>query len=253
MKASRRSPRLWGSPMFADRRILAVVPARGGSTGIKLKNLREVGGVPLVTRAANVALALDFIDRAVLSTDHPEIARVGAAAGLEVPFMRPEALSGPTIGDWDVLVHALHEMERLDGATYEVVVMLQPTSPSRTPEHVRSTVERLVEGGFDAVWTVSETDSKGHPLKQHVIGEGGELSLYDPAGAAIVARQQLKPVYHRNGIAYAVTRQCLVEQKTIRGKRTGALVIEGPVANIDTELDLAFADFLLARQGGDGA
>jgi CMP-N-acetylneuraminic acid synthetase len=73
------------------------------------------------------------------------------------------------------------------------------------------------------------------------------LSLYDPAGAAIVARQQLAPVYHRNGIAYAITRECLLDQKTIRGRRTGAVVTKGPVANIDTEIDLAWAEFLLSR------
>lgn len=233
--------------MFADKRVLAVVPARGGSTGIRLKNLRQVGGVPLVARAGHVVQALDFVDRAVVSTDHDEIARVAKTAGLDVPFMRPEHLSGPAVGDWDVLVHALSEMERLDGCSYQIVIMLQPTSPLRSQEQVRQAVALLVEGGHDAVWTVSETDSKAHPLKQLVLSGDGSLALYDPQGASVVARQQLKPVYHRNGIAYAMTRSCLVDQKTISGRRTAGLVIEGPVANIDSELDLEWAEFLLAR------
>ncbi len=235
--------------MFAGRRVLAVVPARGGSRGIPLKNLRTVGGVSLVARAGHVAASLDFVDRAVVSTDHEEIARVAVEAGLAAPFRRPEHLSGPTIGDWDVLTHALGEMEERDGARYDIVVMLQPTSPLRTAGQVRDTVSLLVDGGYDAVWTVSETDSKAHPLKQLVLREGGQLDYYDPAGARIVARQQLEPVYHRNGIAYAMTRDCLVEQKTIMGARTAGLRIDGPVANIDTELDLAWAEFLLARSG----
>ncbi|MET0483331.1 MAG: acylneuraminate cytidylyltransferase family protein [Aestuariivirgaceae bacterium] len=230
--------------MHSDRRILAVVPARGGSTGVKLKNLRTVGGVPLVVLAARIALATPLIDRAVLSTDHPDIAEAGRAAGLAVPFMRPEALSGPRVADWDVLVHALTETERQDGVRYDVVVMLQPTSPGRRVEHVRATIEALVEGGHDAVWTVSETDSKAHPLKQLTIDPQGRLDYYDPAGAAIIARQQLEPVYHRNGIAYAITRQCLLEQKSIKGARTGAVVIADRLVNIDTEFDLTLANFL---------
>jgi len=233
--------------MYEGRRVLAVVPARGGSKGVKLKNLRPVGGVPLVALAGRVAAQCDFIDRAVVSTDHDEIARVAEQSGLLAPFRRPDSLSGDRIGDWDVLTHALQEMETRDGVTYDIVLMLQPTSPSRTPAHVRDCVQKLVSGGFDSVWTVSETDSKGHPLKQFVIAPDEAMDYYDPAGTQIIARQQLKPVYHRNGIAYAITRQCLVEQKSIKGARCGALVIAGNVINIDTEYDLALADFLLAR------
>jgi len=233
--------------MLDGKRILIVVPARGGSQGVKLKNLREVGGMPLVAIAGRVARALDFADRAVVSTDHEEIGRVAEESGLAAPFRRPENLSGPVIGDLEVLTHALQEMEQQDGVAYDVVVMLQPTSPGRTAEQVRRTVETLLRGGFDAVWTVSETDSKAHPLKQLTVGKDGRLGYYDPAGANVVARQQLQPVYHRNGIAYAFTRACLLDQKNIMGARTGAVVIEGPVANIDTELDLDWANFLLGR------
>ncbi|HSO48740.1 MAG TPA: hypothetical protein VLQ68_12510, partial [Rhizobiaceae bacterium] len=157
-------------------------------------------------------------------------------------------LSGDRIGDWDVLEQALRAMEAQDGVTYDIILMLQPTSPGRTAAHVEQTLRKLVEEDFDAVWTVSETDSKAHPLKQLVVGPGGVLDYYDPRGAAIVARQQLVPVYHRNGLAYAITRQCLVEQGTIKGARTGAVIAEGNLPNIDTELDLEWAEFLLARE-----
>lgn len=233
--------------MFEGRRVLVVVPARGGSKGVKLKNLREVGGVPLVARAGHVAKALPYVDRAIVSTDHEGIAKVAEEAGLAVPFLRPEDISGAIISDWQVLIHALTEMERIDATTYDVVIMLQPTSPGRTPEHVTATMEHLIKGGFDAVWTLSETDSKAHPLKQLNISAEGGLSYYDPAGARIIARQQLTPVYHRNGIAYAITRQCLVEQQSIMGAKPGAVVVEGNLPNIDTELDLDWANFLIAR------
>jgi CMP-N-acetylneuraminic acid synthetase len=233
--------------MFADRRVLAVVPARGGSQGIKLKNLRPVGGVPLVALVGGVVRQLECVDRAVVSTDHPEIARVAREAGLDAPFLRPESLSGPLVSDLEVLSHALAELERIDGTRYDLVLMLQPTSPGRRPEHVLQALRTLVEGGYDAVWTVSPTDSKAHPLKQLVIGDGGRLDFYDPAGARVVARQQLTPVFHRNGVAYVLTRECLLEQKALLGKKTGALVLEGEFANVDTEFDLELAEFLAAR------
>lgn len=235
--------------MFEGRRVLAVVPARGGSKGIPLKNLKTIGGVSLVARAGHVAKAVAAIDRAVVSTDHDGIAAEAERAGLVASFRRPESLSGPTIADWDVLHHALLTMERQDGVTYDMILMLQPTSPSRTPAHVERTMQALADGGFDAVWTVSETDSKSHPLKQLTVAAAGGLDYYDPAGSMIVARQQLQPVYHRNGIAYAFTRDCLVEQKTIKGRRTGAVIIDEPVANIDTELDLLWAEFLYRHSG----
>ncbi|HET8699889.1 MAG TPA: acylneuraminate cytidylyltransferase family protein [Gammaproteobacteria bacterium] len=228
--------------MIGNRRTLIVVPARGGSKGIRLKNLRTVGGVSLVALTGRVAAALPWVDRAVVSTDHEEIAAAAEAAGLAAPFRRPESLSGDRIGDLDVLLHALHEMERRDGVRYDVVVMLQPTCPLRRPEHVTATVEKLAAENLDAVWTVTETDLKMHPLKQLVVDANGLMTYYDRAGANIIARQQLQPVYHRNGAAYAIARECLVEQKSILGTRAGAVVIRDPLVNIDTPDDLAAAD-----------
>jgi CMP-N-acetylneuraminic acid synthetase len=235
--------------MIGDKRVLAVCPARGGSKGIPLKNLKPFLGVPLVARVGHLVSEIPMIDRAVVSTDHPEIARVAAEAGLAAPFLRPEEISGDRVSDARVLSHALLEVERLDDATYDIVVMLQPTSPLRGPEHVMDTIRMLADGGWDAVWTVSETDSKEHPLKQLTVNEG-LLDYYDPRGAEIIARQQLTPVYHRNGVAYAMTRRCLVENGSIKGERTGALVIHGHMVSIDTLWDLELAEFIHSRDEG---
>ena len=230
--------------MIQNKHILAVIPARGGSKGIKLKNLRDVNGISLVAWVGKVVKQVSIIDRAVVSTDHDEIAEAAAGAGLSVPFRRPPELSGDRISDLQVLTHALETMEKIDYQIYEIVVMLQPTSPMRRPEHVRQTINKLVDEDLDAVWTVSETDSKAHPLKQLTISETDNgLDYYDPKGAEIIARQQLKPVYHRNGVAYAITRSCLLEQKTIKGEKSGALIIDDIIVNIDTELDIELANY----------
>jgi CMP-N-acetylneuraminic acid synthetase len=223
--------------MIGHQRILAVVPARGGSKGVPMKNLRTVHGVSLVALTARVIKALPWVDRAVISTDHEKIAAEAESLGLSAPFRRPESLSGDRVSDLDVLAHALQEMERQDECRFDVVVMLQPTCPLRRPEHVTATVEKLVRERLDAVWTVTPSDLKLHPLKQLVLNEDGRLVFYDPAGAGIIARQQLTPVYHRNGAAYAVTRQCLLEQRALLGERSSAVVIAEELISIDTPED----------------
>lgn len=233
--------------MYDNKSVLAVVPARGGSKGIKLKNLREIRGRSLVNIVATVIAQLDFIDFAVCSTDHEAIARDAEQAGLAAPFRRPEYLSGDRIGDLEVLTHALQESERINNTTYDLVLMLQPTSPLRKPEHVAQAVQRFLAGSYDALWSVSRTDAKGHPLKQLVI-KGDLLDYYDQDAGKIVARQQLSNVYHRNGVVYVISRSCLLEKQSTKGARCGYLVVEDETANIDVELDLAWAEFLV-REG----
>ncbi len=91
--------------------------------------MRSLNGVPLVALVGRVIQQLDYIDRAVVSTDHPEVARIAKESGLDVPFMRPESISGDIVSDWEVLHHALMATEEDDNKTYDIIVMLQPTSP----------------------------------------------------------------------------------------------------------------------------
>jgi len=230
--------------VYKNQRTLAVVPARGGSKGVHLKNLHPLCGKPLLAYTADVIHQLAYFDRAVVSTDHQQIAQVAREHNLSVVY-RPEELSGDRIGDWDVLDHALREAEREDGVLYDVVVMLQPTSPLRKAEHDRATIEKCVDGNWDAVWTVSPTDLKYHPLKALIIDENGAMDLYDARGKQIIARQQLQPVYHRNGVAYALTRDCILNQKTIMGANWSAVVIEEPQISIDTLEDFAKVEKLM--------
>lgn len=235
--------------MLEGKRILAVVPARGGSKGIPLKNIKTIGGIPLVGIVGNVVKDCSFIDRCVVSTDHDEIAQTAKKYGIDAPFMRPKDISGDRIADLPVLRHALAATESNDGQHYDIIMMLQPTSPMRNVAHLERTIRQLIENRLDATWTVSETDSKGHPLKQLTISTDGLLDYYDPAGAHIIARQQLSPVYHRNGVAYALTRECLLDPAdSLLGKKTGAVIIEELMANIDTPFDLEFAEYIAARQ-----
>jgi CMP-N-acetylneuraminic acid synthetase len=233
--------------MYKGRRVLSVIPARGGSKGIALKNLQRVAGEPLVTRAARVSRAVAAVDCTVVSTDHEEIAAAAIAGGAQAPFRRPPEISGDQIADHPVLLHALNEMERHTSSRFDIVLMLQPTSPMRTPAHIEAALELLVSRDADALWSLSPTDAKQHPLKQHVVRDG-VLDYYDPRAGQIVARQQLERLYHRNGLVYAFTADFLRGSSTIKAQRTAALISDEPVVNIDTKFDLELAEFVLSRR-----
>lgn len=227
--------------MIDNRRVLAVVPARGGSKGLPGKNLRTIRGIPLVALAGYVAGQVTEIDRAVVSTDSPEIAQIAEQAGLSAPFVRPTEIAGDLIGDVDVLIHALLATEAFDGCQYDIIVMLQPTSPLRSANDVRACIEMLAANDAESVWSVSPSDKKYHPLKQLRVN-GGRLSYYDSRGPTIIARQQLDDLYTRNGVAYVLSRACLVERRALMGERAFACVTESPQVSIDTAADLAVAE-----------
>lgn len=234
--------------MIGNKRVLAIVPARGGSKGVKLKNIRKLNDIPLIGWVAKVINNISYIDRSVVSTDHNDIASIAEQYGLSVPFRRPDSLSGDMIGDADVLTHALVEMEKLDGVIYDIIIMLQPTSPMRKVSHIKDSIELFVEEGADSLWTLSETDSKGHPFKQHLINNG-EIDYYDQNAVNIVARQQLSTTYHKNGVAYIISRHCLLNKKSIKGDKCIPYIIDDIVINIDTEFDLDMAQFFMSKYG----
>lgn len=233
--------------MRSGQRILVVLPARGGSKGIPLKNLHPVAGKPLLSHTADLIRELDWVDRAVVSTDHLLIRQTALESGLDVPFMRPPELSGDRIGDIEVLSHALEATEADDGQRYDILIMLQPTSPLRRAEQVTAALDKLIDEELDSVWTVSPTDLKAHPLKQLSIGADGRLDFHDPRGAQIIARQQLEPVYHRNGVAY-VLRRAVLERGQLMGTRAGALVIDEAQISIDTLEDIQRVEVALGQR-----
>jgi CMP-N-acetylneuraminic acid synthetase len=232
-------------------KVLAIVPARGGSKGIRLKNLRVVAGQSLLARTLALASSLPEISHICVSTDHPDI----KAAALEFDGVtvvdRPEELSGDRVADSPVLKHALEATDALLDMRFDIVLMLQVTSPLRDARDIRECLEALANDNGDAAWTVSATELHFHPLKQLVVDDAGNMDLYDSRGLEIVARQQLTPVFHRNGSCYALRRDFLMSSDTLFSPgRSKAIISEGVRVNIDTEEDLTLAEELLAERSG---
>lgn len=239
-----------GQEMSDFGRVLAVVPARGGSKGIPLKNLKPLGGKTLLARTLELALEIPELAEICVSTDHQQI----KAAAHEYPTVRvvdrPEKLSGDCVADAPVLQHAVTQMESLVDVRFDTVVMLQVTSPLRTTKDIYSCLELISSSQCDAVWSVSPTALHYHPLKQLLIGDGSKLLLYDDKGLAIVARQQLDPVFHRNGCCYALRRDFLMATETLYSKNSSRTIVsEGPRVNIDDESDLLVAERELSQRG----
>lgn len=224
--------------MYKSHNILSIIPARGGSKGIKLKNLRKINGISLIGHVAKCINKSTIIDKSVVSTDHEGIKIEALNHNLHVPFKRPSFLSGDFVSDLQVLTHALVETEKIDLCQYEYVVMLQPTSPLRTIDIVEAAIKKCVDEKFDSVWSVSKIDLKFHPLKQLTIKNNKLLKLYDQMGSRIVARQQLDTTYYRNGAVYVFSRDCILKVKTILSENSGYIITDIPQISIDTEDDI---------------
>ncbi len=205
-----------------SHKILAVVPARGGSKGIPGKNLRKIAGISLVGRAGLITQELPWLDAAVISTDDTEIAEEGEKFGLAAPFLRPADLSGDAAKSDDAWRHAWLEAETYYETEFQISVLLEPTSPLRSATDVTKTVETLIRTGSQSAITVSETPDHYAPEKLFVLREGN-VDFYVQSGRDISRRQQLPSYYNRNGICYAMWREQLMNGEPIIGKNCAAV------------------------------
>lgn len=228
-------------------RVLAIVPARGGSKGVPGKNVRKLAGRTLLDYTALAARDSGVIDRLVLSTDSAEIADAGRRAGMEVPFMRPSALAQDDTPMVPVVQHAIDALAA-GGWTTEVIVLLQPTSPLRRPSHVRDAVTMLQETKADSVVSVIELPR--HLSPDYVMRiEDGVLRPFLDDGARVTRRQDARPAYSRDGTVYACWRTTLERFGDIYGERCQPLMLDAADSlSIDSLADWAEAERRLAQR-----
>ena len=223
------------------------MPARSGSKGIPCKNIAKINGIPLVGLVGNVVKEIDCIDYAILSTDSSDIANLGKAYDLQVPFLRPKSLSEDDSLSVDVWHHAWLEAEKITGKIFDISLFLEPTSPLRKAKDLYAAMDKLILEDASSVITVSISSAHSTPEKTILVDEHGLLGLYINNGTDFSIRQKIPNYYHRNGICYAAKRETIIRDKVIITPKTFALVIERVVVNIDEPIDLIFAEFLLSR------
>jgi CMP-N-acetylneuraminic acid synthetase len=226
-------------------RVLGLIPARGGSKGVPRKNIRFLGGKPLMQYTAETAHAARLLSRIVLSTDDEEIAEIGRKCLLEVPFMRPPALAADATPSLLVVQHAL-EWLGSRGDVFDAVCLLQPTHPFRQPGDIDACITLLGESGADSVVTVLPVPPEHNPHWVFFSGPDGTLRLSTGETTLIPRRQDLPPAFHREGSVYVTRRDVVLKGGSLLGGRViGYPVDPGKSVNIDTQEDWARAEEML--------
>jgi CMP-N,N'-diacetyllegionaminic acid synthase len=226
--------------------VLGIVPARAGSKGVADKNLRPLAGRTLLDYVGAAARKSGAIDRLVLSTDSEAIAAAGRAAGLDVPFLRPESLAQDDTPMLPVMRHAIEHVMSA-GWTPEYVVLLQPTSPLRRAKHIDDALSLLTTARADSVVTVVEVPKHLSPDYVMKIDDGA-LRPFLPEGARVTRRQDVRPAFYRDGTVYAFRRDTLDRFGNIYGDRCLPLVIDARDSlSIDSPEDWAEAQRRLEK------
>ena len=235
--------------MKEQPKVLAIIPARGGSKGVKGKNIAPLNGVPLIGYTIQAAQGSRLLTRTIVSTDSELIAGIARSLGGDVPFLRPEEFATDTSPTAPVVLHAIDFLEQ-QGETYDYVALLQPTSPLRTTEDIDTAIQLLTDHSeAQSVVSVAKLDDP-HPMKVQKISVEGYLLPFIDGAPRQVRRQDLPPVYRWNGVIYVARIPTLRAQegKLVLDPCLPYVMPEERSVNIDTPMSLQFADFLLSSR-----
>ena len=205
--------------MINGKRVLAIVPARKGSKGLPLKNIRPLGGKPLLAWPIAAARASGHVDRTIISTDDQGFADIALEHGAEAPFLRPEALASDTAPSIDFILHALDTLEA-EGDVYDYLVLLEPTSPLTEGADVDAALRALEAADADAIVGVTALETN-HPAFAVRKQGDGRIEPLQPGGfAAMPRRQDLEPVFGLDGSLYISTVEALRRERSFCHART---------------------------------
>lgn len=230
-------------------KVLAIIPARGGSKGIPKKNIKRLGNFPLIVYSLLFAKHCPEITECIVSTDSEEIASVALQYGGKVPFLRPPELSQDDTPMFPVLYHGLTTMEQFTGYPYDYLVLLQPTAPFRLPEDISNALKKLQSvPEADGILTVNIPDF--NPLWVCVTEQNGFMSELFPLATHVNRRQDLPTVYRINGLLYIWKRQFILSNpyNFRQGKNLIFLVDSIRSVDIDTEEDFEKAEQLIQQR-----
>jgi len=228
-----------------NKKILFVIPARSGSKGITNKNIQICAGETLLRRAVKHCLEVDHEKRIIVSTDEFNYLQHCYDLSNFDHFLRPKYLSGDSIGDVEVLVHALHSAETTFKELYSCVVMIQPTCPLRLRKYTEDTINAVIHDDFDSSFTAHKVDSKYHPLKSLLKNPNGTASHYLSDGANVISRQELNQTYIRNGACYAIKPKILCTKKLLINSNQTKIVETKKLISIDTSSELHYCEKIL--------
>lgn len=227
--------------MYNEKKILALIPARGGSKGIKNKNIISLQGKPLIAYTIQAALESQFIDYVCVTTDSEQIAKVSRLFGASAPFLRPPELATDEAKTIDAVVHAINALERKN-KYFDVLVLLQPTQPLRTTEDIDLAIIEFFKHNTKALASVSPVDD--HPLLVRRIDEKGTLQPLLQRNSTC-RRQDLPPFFRINGCIYINNTSEINLETSFNDNEQSFLMSKEHSIDIDELSDLALAEYYL--------
>lgn len=230
--------------MIEDKKVLAIIPARGGSKGIPKKNIKPICGKPMITYTIEAAKECSYIDKVIVSTDNEEIADVSMHAGAIVPFLRPDELATDEAKTIDVVMHAIEFYERKD-ERYDIIILLQPTSPLRTGEDITKAVEYFMRKEQKSLLSVSEVSD--HPILIRQFNDNNELDKMIDEDST-VRRQDMKKYYRVNGAIYINSMSELNPKTSFNDNLMGYVLKKEHGLDVDEPEDIVLAEYYLSQK-----
>ncbi len=223
---------------------LAIIPARAGSKGVPQKNIKLLGGKPLIAYSIEAATESGLFSQIFVSTDSEEIAQVAIKYGANVPVLRPKELALDSTPTLPVITHAV-EYYRSIGEEFDAVCLLQPTSPFRTAKHIKEVFTIFNGGKYSSVMCAIEVPAKYNPHWVYK-EKDGKLQLFTGESEPISRRQELPKVYSKEGSVYLFSIETLATFNNIYGDNIGYYLMSDKSINIDTTEDWLKAEEYIA-------
>ena len=224
-------------------KLLAIIPARGGSKGVPRKNIKSLNGKPLIAYTIEAAKHSKYIDKTIVSTEDEEIKDISLEFGAEIPFLRPEELATDNAPTIDAILYTVNRLKEEYNYVPDYVCLLQCTSPLRNSKHINEAFIKLKKTNMDAI--VSICEAQINPYWSNVF-KGDKLDYFLEVGKTITRRQDLPEIYRINGAIYIVKTQILIESKTFEPENlTGYIMDESSSIDIDTDLDFKIAEVMI--------
>ncbi|MGN1205618.1 MAG: cytidylyltransferase domain-containing protein [Eubacterium sp.] len=229
--------------MIDKKKVLAIIPARGGSKGIPRKNVKAISGKPMIQYTIEAAKECKYIDKVIVSTEDEEIAHISMRAGAIVPFSRPEELATDEAKIIDVVLHAVEFYER-KAEHFDIIVLLQPTSPLRNAEDVTRALEYYIRKEQKSMLSVSEVSES--PILMRTFGEENKMEKIVSENND-VRGQDTKKYYRVNGAIYINKVSELTHETSFTDNEMGYVLTREHGIDINEPQDLVVAEYYLSQ------
>lgn len=238
--------------MYREKSVLAVIPARGGSKGLPGKNIKILADKPMITWSIEAAKQSEYVDRVIVSTEDEEISQVSLEYGAEIPFLRPKKLALDDTPSSDAILYTIERLQRDENVKYDIILLLQPTSPLRTCRHIDEAIKGFIDKWdmFDSAISVSELE---HPVYwNRIVGENKELKNYlEYDKNQQTRRQNFDKLYRLNGAVYLAKTEIFAANKSFECEKSMAYVMDKQSSvDVDDIEDFKLAEYYIRTMIG---